>query len=157
MAGDYLIRSAQSADRESLIDFTVREAVETEGETPEPSALRRGVEAGLSGPAPVTYWVAEAADHEVVGSISVVREWSNFRGGYYWWVQSLYLLPEHRGAGLVDRLLDTVATAARAEDALELRLYVLQSNERAQAAYRRCGFEALPYAIMRRGLESRRP
>ena len=82
-----------------------------------------------------------------------MTEWSNFRGGYYWWIQSLFIVPDHRGTGLVDLLLNAVADLARMAGALDLRLYVLQSNQRAVAAYRRCGFKVEPYAIMSRGLE----
>ena len=88
----------------------------------------------------------------VVGSISVVTEWSNLRGGEYWWIQSLYVVAEHRGSGLVDQLLNRVADEARSSDALDLRLYVLETNERARAAYRRCGFERSRYLIMSRSL-----
>lgn len=149
----YTIREAKASDLDTLIAFTVREARETEGSEPDHATVRLGVESGLQGPAPVRYWVAQSAGGQVVGSISVVTEWSNFRGGYYWWIQSLYIVPDHRGTGLVDRLLNAVAETARAAGALDLRLYVLQSNERAMAAYRRCGFDVAPYAIMSRDLE----
>lgn len=152
MKSDYTVREAESTDIDSLVAFTVQEAKETEGDEPDKSVVTIGVQSGLDGSAPSTYWVAQSRNGQVVGSISVVTEWSNFRGGYYWWVQSLFIVPEHRGYGLVDLLLDTVADAARAARALDLRLYVLQSNQRAVAAYRRCGFEIAPYTIMVRRL-----
>jgi ribosomal protein S18 acetylase RimI-like enzyme len=145
---NYLIREAEQSDLEALISFTLHEATETEGVSPDLAAVKHGVQAGLDGSAPSSYWVAEDSDGSVVGSISVVTEWSNFRGGYYWWIQSLFIVPEHRGRGLVDYLLEFVATTARAAGALDLRLYVLQSNQRAIAAYRRCGFDVAPYTIM---------
>lgn len=153
MTSAYTIRESQPSDLDTLIAFTVEEARETEGADPDLKAVRLGVASGLKGAAPATYWVAQAEDGQVVGSISVVTEWSNFRGGYYWWIQSLFILPEHRGTGLVDLLLQSVADSARKADALDLRLYVLQSNERATAAYRRCGFETSPYSIMTRPLK----
>ena len=149
---EHAIRKATAGDLETLVGFAVREARETEGASPDPDAVRRGVEAGLNGSAPVEYWVAQSSDGAVVGAISVVTEWSNFRGGEYWWIQSLYISREHRGTGLVDRLLEFIADQARANEALDLRLYVLRSNERAVAAYRRCGFEVAPYPIMSRSL-----
>ena len=153
MRSEYAIREAKGSDLDTLIAFTVQEAKETEGSDPDLSAVRLGVDSGLQGSAPVKYWVAQSGGGQVVGSISVVTEWSNFRGGYYWWIQSLFIVPDHRGTGLVDLLLNAVADLARAAGALDLRLYVLQSNQRAVAAYRRCGFEAAPYAVMHRGLE----
>jgi ribosomal protein S18 acetylase RimI-like enzyme len=149
---EYQIRKADHTDLDALVDFTLREATETESEAPEPGAVRLGVKAGIDGAAPVTYWVAQTGDGSLAGSVSVVTEWSNFRGGYYWWIQSLFILPDHRGRGLVNTLLGHVATRAAAAGALDLRLYVLESNQRAIAAYRRCGFDLLPYHIMRRNL-----
>jgi ribosomal protein S18 acetylase RimI-like enzyme len=149
----YTVREAVYDDVEAIVSFTLQEARETEGREADSSHVRRGVRGGLDGSAPSTYWVAESRDGSVVGSISVVTEWSNFRGGYYWWIQSLFIVPEHRGSGLVDLLLDFVAESSRAAGALDLRLYVLQSNERAVAAYRRCGFEIAPYSIMVRRLD----
>ena len=64
----------------------------------------------------------------------------------------ILLLRTTMGTGLVEKLLDTVTEAARASGALELRLYVLESNGRAIAAYHRCGFDVAPYAIMTRSL-----
>jgi ribosomal protein S18 acetylase RimI-like enzyme len=150
----YTIRRADTSDLGALVAFAVQEASETEGVDPDVRAVRIGVQTGLEGSAPSTYWVAEAEAGRAVGSISVVTEWSNFRGGYYWWIQSLFIVPEHRGRGLVDQLLKFVAREASVAGALELRLYVLRSNERATAAYRRCGFETVPYAIMVRRLEN---
>ena len=152
MHSQYHIRPASSSDLEALVTFTVQEALETEESHPDIAAVRRGVQSGVDGAAPVGYWVALFDDGEIVGSISVVTEWSNFRGAYYWWVQSLFVTPAHRGRGLVDLLLDFVADSARAAGALDLRLHVLKSNERAIGAYRRCGFHTAAYAMMTRNI-----
>jgi ribosomal protein S18 acetylase RimI-like enzyme len=153
VSSQYTVRQAAYEDLDAIVALTLQEARETEGAEADVDRLRRGVRSGLDGSAPSTYWVAESRDGIVMGSISVVTEWSNFRGGYYWWIQSLFIVPEHRGSGLVDLLLDFVAESSRAAGALDLRLYVLQSNERAVAAYRRCGFEIAPYSIMVRRLD----
>jgi GNAT superfamily N-acetyltransferase len=143
---------ANSADLETIVGFTLDEAREAEGKELDIECIRRGVRAGLEDPRLATYWVAESRDGRIVASTSAVREWSNFNGAYYWWVQSLFIVPEHRGRGLVGLLLDTVATAARAANAVDLRLYAYGSNRRALRAYRRCGFDETPYVIMRRTL-----
>ncbi|MBM80376.1 MAG: GNAT family N-acetyltransferase [Planctomycetaceae bacterium] len=152
MNSQYTIRRATRSDLETLVGFTVDEAMETEGSAPELDAVRIGVKAGLDGTAPVEYWVAQTQEAQVIGAISVVTKWSNFRGGYYWWIQSLYIVPDHRGTGLVDLLLDTVADSAKDAGAIDLRLYVIQSNGRAMAVYRRYGFDVAPYNIMTRSL-----
>jgi GNAT superfamily N-acetyltransferase len=85
----------------------------------------------------------------VVGSASIVREWSDWHAADYWWVQSMFVRPECRGKGLSALLLDEIARQARAAGALEVRLYVHRENERAAAAYRRYGFVDAPYQVMR--------
>jgi GNAT superfamily N-acetyltransferase len=147
---DYSIREAASADIDTLIAFTLQEAQEAEGKEKELAAVKRGVRGAFEAPPLATYWVAEAPDGRVVASTSVVTEWSNFHGGYYWWIQSLFIMPEHRGKGLIELLLDHISRAAALAGALELRLYARTENERALRAYRRCGFTVAPYTIMTR-------
>jgi ribosomal protein S18 acetylase RimI-like enzyme len=149
----YTIRQAGLTDLDTIVDFTLDEAREAEGLDIDAAGVRRGVLAGLEDPSVATYWLAVSADGEVVASTSAVREWSNFNGRHYWWVQSLFIVPEHRGRGLVDLLLDTVAEAARAAGAIDLRLYAHSANRRAIDAYRRFGFDESEYVIMRRTLE----
>ncbi|NIM48608.1 MAG: GNAT family N-acetyltransferase [Gemmatimonadales bacterium] len=148
----YRIREANRADLDTLVAFTLQEAREAEGAEKSIDAVRRGVQAGLEDPSRATYWVAESADGRVIAGTSVVTEWSNFRGGHYWWIQSLFIVPEHRGCGLVELLLEHLVKAARKAGALDLRLYAHTSNRRALEAYRRCGFKAAPYTIMTRCL-----
>lgn len=152
MESGYTIRAATVADADTIVSFTLQEAREAEGIEKGADAVRRGVQAGLEDPTLARYWVAESADGRIIASISVVTEWSNFHGGEYWWVQSLFIVPEHRGRGVVEALLDHVARAAREAAALDLRLYAHQSNRRALQAYKRCGFETAPYTIMTRSL-----
>lgn len=149
----YMIRRAEHSDLKTLVGFSLQEAREAEGAEKSGDDVRRGIEVALRDPAAAIYWVAEAPDRCLVAAISVVTEWSNFHGGRYWWIQSLFIVPEHRGRGLVEQLLDHVAQAAHETGALDLRLYVHQSNHRAVRAYHRCGFRVAPYAIMTRSLK----
>ena len=144
----YTIRDAVATDIDTLVAFTVQEAREAEHLDADEAAVRQGVEGGFRNPPLSTYWVAETSDNRAVASASVVREWSDFHGGYYWWIQSLYIVAEHRGGTLLRSLLDHVAGEARTAGALDLRLYAHSSNERALRAYRRCGFSPAPYVIM---------
>ena len=151
MAAAYTIRHAQPSDIDTLAAFTLQEAREAEAFDADPSAVRRGVEAAFSDLPPSTYWVAEW-DGQAVASVSAVKEWSDFRGGYYWWIQSVFVVAEHRGHGLLRLLLDHVAGVAKAAGALDLRLYAHASNERALQGYRRNGFTAAPYVLMTKRL-----
>jgi ribosomal protein S18 acetylase RimI-like enzyme len=149
---NYMVRKAQDKDLEKLVFFTVSEAREAEGIELDPSIVRRGVESGLSNPAIAIYWVIETDKGEVVASASVVKEWSDWTANDYWWVQSLYVSPDHRGRGLPEILIEAVASEAHDHGAAELRLYVYEQNRRAIKAYRRCGFTNLPYKIMSKTL-----
>lgn len=141
-------RPATIDDLDTLADFTLAEAQDAEGLVREPEQIRMGVRVGLLDPAVASYWVIQKNAGEIVGSISVVREWSDWNAGYYWWIQSLYIKPAFRGQGLLPLLLGTVREAARQEGALSLRLYAHQDNERAIRAYHREGFTVAPYRIM---------
>ncbi|MGE0461879.1 MAG: N-acetyltransferase family protein [Vicinamibacterales bacterium] len=144
------IRRAVLEDIEALVTLTLEEARDAEGLQLDAAAVRRGVEGAFQEPPRAAYWVAESADGHIVASTSIVTEWSNFHGGEYWWVQSLYITPTHRGHGLVERLLDRLWTEALAAGALDLRLYAHRGNARALRAYERCGFTTAPYVIMAR-------
>jgi GNAT superfamily N-acetyltransferase len=148
----YTIHPASPDDLDVLVDFTLREAQDAEGATLDPAAVRRGVARALGDASLARYWVARSPDGAIVASTSVTTEWSNFHGAHYWWVQSLFVHPDHRGAGLADRLLDHLADAAKQDGALDLRLYAHQHNARALRVYARCGFTAAPYAMLRRRL-----
>lgn len=151
MAGSYTIRGATARDIDTLVAFTKQEAAEAEGLELDEAAVRRGVSGGFGDQPLATYWVAEC-DGGIVGNVSVVKEWSNFRGGHYWWIQSLFILPEHRGRGLIELLIDHVGRVAQAAGALDLRLYAHSSNDRALRAYIRCGFVGAPAVIMTKRL-----
>jgi ribosomal protein S18 acetylase RimI-like enzyme len=152
MPHHYRLRRAAPDDLDRLVAYTVAEAREAEGVEKDPAAVRRGVLAGLEDPSVATYWLAESDDGETAASTSVVREWSDWHGGYYWWIQSLYIAPTHRGRGLVEQILDELSRAARAAGAVDLRLYAHNSNRRALHVYSRCGFQPAPYTIMTRSL-----
>ena len=152
MATDYTIREARLSDVQTLIAFTLEEAREAEAAALDVVAVTRGIQAAFESAPPVRYWVAEDSHGRIVASTSIFTEWSDFRGGYYWWIQSLFISPSHRGRGLVERLLDYLANEASSSAALELRLYAHESNQRALRVYRRCGFASAPYVIMSRPL-----
>jgi GNAT superfamily N-acetyltransferase len=147
-----VIRDATPTDIDLLVAYTLQEAQEAEGYEADVNAVRRGVEGAFNDRSYSEYWVAEC-EGQPVGSVSVVQEWSNFRGGHYWWVQSVFVAPDHRGTGVIQLLIDHVASVAQRSGALDLRLYAHASNERALRAYRRCGFEATPYVMMAKSLD----
>ena len=149
---DIKVRKATLDDLERLVSFAVAEANEAEGISKTHERVRKGIKKALQEDSIAVYWILEQNNTEVVGNISVVKEWSNWNAGYYWWIQSIYVLPEFRGRGLMQKLIQTVKQAARKEKALDLRLYVHKANKRAIHAYRKTGFSDSDYKIMRSGI-----
>jgi GNAT superfamily N-acetyltransferase len=148
MAGmNFEVRRAVLADLDDLIDFTIEEAREAEGITKSRDDVREGVGFGLKDDAVAMYWVL-GNDSALAGRISIVKEWSDWNAGYYWWIQSMYLKPEFRGKGWMEKLMGTVRQAARDGGALELRLYVHRNNHKAIRAYQKVGFAESEYRIM---------
>jgi len=149
---DIQVRKATLTDLERLVSFAVAEANEAEGLPKTHERVQEGINTALCDDSVAIYWVLEQGGAEVIGNVSVVKEWSNWNAGYYWWIQSIYLLPGFRGRGLMQKLIQTVKQAARKEKALDLRLYVHKSNKRAIRAYRKTGFSDSEYKIMRLGI-----
>lgn len=150
-AASYLIRPATVADSDTLVAFTLSEALDAERRALNRAEVQRGIAGAFASPPKARYWVVESAGR-LVAVASIVTEWSNFRGGDYWWIQSLYIVPEHRGRGLVDTILQHLVGEARAGGALDLRLYGYNTNARALRAYQRFGFREAPYLILTKSL-----
>ncbi len=144
----FSVRTANINDLDRLVSFTIAEANEAEGLDKSADVVKEGIKVGLEDPTVARYWVLENDQSEVIGSVSVVKEWSDWHAGYYWWIQSMFIQPEYRGQGLMTLLLDAVKARAKIENALEIRLYVHKENVRAIKAYQRAGFSDLPYQIM---------
>ena len=92
-----------------------------------------------------------------VGACLVTREWSDWRDAEYWWLQSVFVVPEMRGRGVFRALYGDVLERARCEGACGLRLYVEHENARAQAVYRAVGMSASHYRFFELDLELTRP
>lgn len=142
------IRKAELKDLSHLIDFTAEEAREAENCVKIPETLERGIRTALEDNSVATYWVVVDGHDVPVGSVSSVREWSDWNAGYYWWIQSMYLRPEFRGQGLMGELIKVVEAEMESQGGLELRLYVHKDNVAAAKAYQKTGFSDSPYQIM---------
>ena len=78
----------------------------------------------------------------------VTREWSDWRDGDIWWLQSVFVDPEYRGLGVFRSLLDAIRAGARATPGvIGLRLYVEADNHRAQRTYRALGLAPGGYEV----------
>ena len=111
--------------------------------------MRAGVTSALNDPDRLRYWVAEEiATGRVVGQAAITREWTDWRNGWIWWFQSVFVDPEFRRAGAFRALYKQIREEARAaSDVIGLRLYVEQDNQRAQETYRSLGMTPDGYHV----------
>jgi len=144
------IRQATPADAATIVEFNRRMALETEDKVLDPQVLAAGVAAALADPHKAVYFVAEE-DRHILGQVSVTFEWSDWRNGWLWWFQSVYVRPEARRRGVFKALYEYVYTAACADpQVIGLRLYVEKENHSAQQTYLRLGMEWTPYLMLQK-------
>ena len=141
------VRQAKSADAAFIADSNARMALETEGRKLDPARVTSGVNALLADAGKGTYYIAEM-DGKLAGQLLITREWSDWRNGNFWWIQSVYVCPEFRSAGVFRALFSHVHALAEAEpDVCGLRLYMEAHNDRARAAYERLGLKQTEYQV----------
>lgn len=141
------IRQATIADAAVIARFNALIADETEHITLDSNRLRAGVEALLRDSLKGIYFLAEI-DSIPVGQIMITYEWSDWRNGTFWWIQSVYVEKTARGAGVFRSLFDHVLGLAKAETSVcGLRLYVEKNNDRAKQTYDRLGMKPSRYEM----------
>ena len=141
------IRIAEPKDIEAIAELNVAMAAETEHRDLCRLTLVRGVRAVFDNADHGFYIVAES-DGEVVGCLLITFEWSDWRCGLFWWIQSLYVRPSFRRRGVLRGLHEFVKTeASQRPEICGLRLYVEQYNDVAQRAYRQIGMTMTAYRM----------
>jgi len=146
------IRTACRADIPALVEWNAAMARETEGKTLDHALLARGVAAVLEEPRRGFYLVAETGG-AALGGLLVTYEWSDWRNGDFWWIQSVYVTPAARRGGVFRALHAEVERRARAAAAVGLRLYVETANVRAQTTYERLGMQRCHYLMYERAFD----
>ena len=142
------IREARPSDADTIVDFNTRMALETEGRPLAAELIGPGVAAVLEDPAKGRYWVAEA-DGEIIGQLLVTYEWSDWRNGMFWWIQSVYIRGDYRRKGVFSALHRHLESRARvSKEVCGIRLYVERNNRRAQKTYLALGMTSPGYQVM---------
>eukprot|EP01137_Pigoraptor_chileana_P000091 Opistho-2@35685 len=146
----FVIRRGVSSDAPNLVPAVMALAKETEDIDLDLPTVTLGVNAVFNSPdgARGFYLVAETDDAErnFMGCLMVTSEWSDWRNGQYWWIQSVYVNQQYRKRGVFKALFEAVNTAARdAGDVRYVRLYVERTNERAKRAYESLGMSHSHY------------
>jgi len=145
----HTIREAVAADRDWLAACAITMALETEHKQLDPGTVRAGVAAGIADSAKARYFVAVDGDGAPIGTLMLTREWSDWRNGDWWWIQSVYVVPAWRRRGVFAALYRHAEALARAAPgAVGLRLYVERGNEAARRTYVSLGMVDAGYDIL---------
>lgn len=141
------IRVANMQDLAALVNFNQSMALETENKKLDSDVLNKGVGALMADPNKGFYLVAEQ-NAQVVGSLMVTTEWSDWRNAVFWWIQSVYILPQNRRQGIYGLLYSKVKELAEQDgNVCGLRLYVEKENVIAQRTYEALGMEQSHYLM----------
>lgn len=146
--GAVVVRQATIHDLETIVEYNAQMALETENLHLDRHRLTEGVRAVFLNPSHGTYFVAEI-DGRVVGQLLVTYEWSDWRNGVFWWIQSVYVDPQYRRKGVFTTLYRFVESRAKNDSTVcGLRLYVEHNNTRAQSTYKALGMSMTHYKVM---------
>jgi GNAT superfamily N-acetyltransferase len=154
---DIIIRQANLTDAAVIADFNIRLAMESEGLRLDPVVVKAGVAALLADPAKGVYYVAEV-NGIVAGQLMITYEWSDWRNGNLWWIQSVYVKQDFRRRGVFRELFKHLESLARGQkDVRSLRLYMHAENSTARSSYENLGMERTQYEVFELELEDAPP
>ena len=135
------IRDARPDDAATIVDFNLRMAWETEQRRLDRALLEPGVVRALADPSLARYWLAVNDADQPLGQLMVTWEWSDWRNGQFFWIQSVYVAEDARRQGVYRALHEHAVAEAKDAGAVGVRLYVEPHNERAIATYARLGMQ----------------
>jgi ribosomal protein S18 acetylase RimI-like enzyme len=142
-----ILRLATPSDAQVLVEFNTAMALETEGKRLLPEVIGAGVRSLLDNSAAGFYVLGEL-EKQTAGALMITKEWSDWRNGSFWWIQSVYVRPEFRRQGVYKRLYGYVRELAAREPAVcGFRLYVERENRNAQATYSALGMQETRYQV----------
>lgn len=145
---DISIREATPDDAATIAGFNERLAAESEDTTLDPDTVRAGVAALLADASKGRYWLATVGN-DIAGQVMVTYEWSDWRNGLCWWIQSVYVHPDYRRRGVFSALYRHVESLAKVDAGVcGLRLYVERGNRRAKDTYRALGMRDSGHEVM---------
>lgn len=143
----FTIRHATRSDAETIVRYNDALAAETEGVHLDPERLRSGVTGLFDNPSFGFYIVAET-DTMVAGQLMITYEWSDWRNGVIWWIQSAYVHPEYRSHGVFRTLYEYILDQARSTGNVRgIRLYVEKGNVSARRVYEKMGMSMTHYDL----------
>jgi len=142
----FIVRHAKLNDLDAIVNCNISMAKESENLELERDIVIKGVRTALTDETKALYFVAES-DKDVVGTLMVTYEWSDWRNGNIWWLQSVYVLPEWREKGVFSAMFKHVRNLAKSQNVKGLRLYMKHTNKVAQAVYEHVGMIQSHYVV----------
>jgi GNAT superfamily N-acetyltransferase len=143
-----VIRPAVPADVGIVAEFNRLLALESEDIILDLAVLTAGVAVALADPDRARYFLAEQ-DGKIVGQVMFTREWSDWRNGWLWWLQSVYVHADHRRQGVFRALFEHIEQMIRQDpQVIGLRLYVEHENTGAQETYAQVGMVKSRYFVL---------
>jgi ribosomal protein S18 acetylase RimI-like enzyme len=141
------VRKAKPSDAQFIAEGNRAMAQETEGKQLDPDTVLAGVRSALSDQSKGFYLVAEHGGHPA-GQLMVTHEWSDWRNGDFWWIQSVHVLPDHRKRGVFTALYRHLEKMARQDpEVCGIRLYTHETNQTAHATYQSLGMKRVEYQV----------
>lgn len=140
------IVAGSEGDVALIAQFQVDMAMESEGLTLDAEKVLNGVSAVMKDNSKGKYLVARLDEH-IIASLMITREWSDWNCEWYWWIQSVYVLPSYRGKGIFSAMYSKVKEMAREEGVTQIRLYVDKENIKARNVYQRLGMNECHYLM----------
>ena len=141
------IRPARAEDAALLARWAQAMALETENKILPDADVLSGIARGIAEPVLARYFVAEQ-DGVPAGTLMFTFEWSDWRNGLWWWIQSVYVPSEFRRQGIYSALYAHVRALAEADAGVcGIRLYVENDNRNARSTYEALGMQDAHYRI----------
>jgi ribosomal protein S18 acetylase RimI-like enzyme len=142
------IRNAKPKDIEIIAEYNIKMALETENKYLDKEIITAGVASIINDSSKGMYWVMEM-NKIIIGQLMVTYEWSDWRNGMMWWIQSVYVPKEQRRQGVYSQMYNNLLELAQLDsECCGIRLYVEKENKKAQKTYKKLGMKNAGYEIM---------
>ena len=149
---EYIITRGAVCDIESIVQFQADMAMESEDCVLDKEKVTKGVTSAMLDDSKGVYWVAKF-EKRTIGSLMLTREWSDWNNEWYWWIQSVYVIPEFRRKGVYKAMYKKVKDTAKANNVSQIRLYVDKTNVSAQKVYQNLGMQESHYLMYEENLK----
>ena len=141
------VLKAQQSDIKEIIQFNINMAMETENKKLNKETVTKGVQEVFNTPS-LGYYIIVKDSSGILGCLMITYEWSDWRNGLFWWIQSVYVKKEYRRKGVYRKMYKFIHERAIADKKCTgIRLYVENNNSIAQKVYNNLGMTETYYKL----------